>query len=169
MFQSIPYRFRFLCHWLFQFLYRIRSIIHRQSQLSLYLCDICGMYFEAILRFYVLFNHLVCNSLFRLVRLGSLGDIIKRHFALILAKLHFYVDYTVRFFVGKYYYHLHMFIVVQTSSHIFLFLICLLFQHFYRVQIVLFYITNGSGFIFLIFICCLINSLLMRDTSISLQ
>ena len=52
-----------------------------------------------------------------------------------------------------------MFIVVQTSSHLFLFLICLLFQHFCRVQLVLFYITNGSSFIFLIFICCFINSL----------
>ena len=61
------------------------------------------MYFEAILRFYIFLNHLVCNPLFRLVRFGSLGDIIKRHFALTLAKLHFYVDYAVGFFVGKHY------------------------------------------------------------------
>ena len=47
------------------------------------------MYLEAILRFYVLLNHLVCNSLFRLVRLGSLSDIIQRYFALTFAKLHF--------------------------------------------------------------------------------
>lgn len=64
---------------------------------------------------------------------------------------------------------LNMITIVQTTSYIFLFLIRPLFQHFYRVQIVFFYITNGSGFIFLIFICCLINSLLMRDTPISLQ
>ena len=66
------------------------------------------MYFEAVFCFYVLLNHFVGNSLFRLIRCGSLGDIIKRHFALTLAKLHFYVDYAVGFFVGKHYNRLHM-------------------------------------------------------------
>ena len=65
--------------------------------LPLYLCDICGMYFEAVLRFYVFLNHLICNSLFRLVRFGSLGNIIKRHFAFTLAKLDFYINYAVVF------------------------------------------------------------------------
>ena len=41
IFQSILYRFHFLYRWmfprLFQFLYRIRSIIHWQSELPLYL------------------------------------------------------------------------------------------------------------------------------------
>ena len=59
------------------------------------------MYFEAVFCFYVLLNHLIGHSLFRLVRFGSLSDIIKRHFAFALAKLHFYVDYAVRLFVGK--------------------------------------------------------------------
>ena len=67
------------------------------------------MYFEAVFCFYVLLNHFVGNSLFRLIRCGSLGDIIKRHFALTLAKLHFYVDYAVGFFVGKHYNRFHMF------------------------------------------------------------
>ena len=34
---------------------------------------------------------------------GSLGDIIKRHFAFSLAKLDFHIDYAVSFFVGKHY------------------------------------------------------------------
>lgn len=55
------------------------------------------MYFEAVFCFYVFLNHLIGNSLFRLVRLGSLSDIIKRHFALTLAKLDFYVDYAIGF------------------------------------------------------------------------
>ncbi len=70
MFQSILYGFHFLCRRmfprLFQFFYRIRSIIHRQSQIPLYLCDICSMYFEAVFRLYVLLNHFVCNPLFGL-------------------------------------------------------------------------------------------------------
>ena len=61
------------------------------------------MYLEAIFSFYVFLYHFVGNSLFRLVRLGSFSDIIKRHFALSLAKLHFYADCAVRFFVGKQY------------------------------------------------------------------
>ncbi len=61
--------------------------------LPFYPCDICGMYFEAVFRFCVLFNHFVSNPIFRLVCFSSLGDIIKRHFA--LAKLDFYVDYAV--------------------------------------------------------------------------
>ena len=55
-----------------------------------------------------LLNHLVCNSLFWLVRFGSLGDIIQRYFALTFTKLDFYVDMSIRFFVGKQYYRLHM-------------------------------------------------------------
>ena len=66
------------------------------------------MYLEAIFRFYIFFYHFIGHSLFRLVRLGSFSDIIKRHFALTLAKLHFYADCAVRFFVGKQYYRLHM-------------------------------------------------------------
>ena len=64
------------------------------------------MYFEAIFSFYVFLNHLVCNSLFRLVRFGSLSDIIKRYFSFPFAKLNFYVDMSIRFFVGKQYYRL---------------------------------------------------------------
>ena len=61
------------------------------------------MYFEAVFFFYVLLNHLVGYSLFWLVAFCSFFDIIKRNFALTLAKLHFYIDYAVRFFVGKKY------------------------------------------------------------------
>ena len=103
---------------LLQFLHCIRSIIHRQAQISFYLCDICGMYFEAIFRFYVLLNHLVCNSFLRLVRFGSLGYIIKRHFALTLAKLDFYVDYTVGFFVGKHYNRLNVHRKSMSKNHV---------------------------------------------------
>ena len=66
------------------------------------------MYLEAIFSFYVFLYHFVGNSLFRLVRLGSFSDIIKRHFALFLAKLDFYADCAVRLFVGKQYYRLRM-------------------------------------------------------------
>ena len=93
---------------MFQFFYCIRSVIHRQAQIPLYLCDICGMYLKAVFRFYVLLNHLVCNSLFWLVRFGSLSDIIQRYFALTFTKLDFYVDMSIRFFVGKQYYRLDM-------------------------------------------------------------
>ena len=72
------------------------------------------------------------------------------------------------FFVGRQDHRLHMIIVVQTELHIFLFLVCFLFQHFYRVQIIFFYITDRSCFILFIFICCLFNSLLMRNTAIAL-
>ena len=110
MFQSVFNRFRLLCcrmfSRLFQFFYRIRGIIHWQAQTSLYLRYISSMYLEAIFRFYVFLYHFVGNSLFRLVRLGSFRDIIKRYFALSLAKLHFYADCAVRFFVGKQYYRL---------------------------------------------------------------
>ena len=61
------------------------------------------MYFEAVFFFYVLLNHLVGYSLFWLVAFCSFFDIIKRNFALTLAKLHFYIDYAVWFFVGKKY------------------------------------------------------------------
>ena len=93
---------------LFQFFHCIRGIIHWQAQTSFYFCYISSMYLEAIFRLYVFLYHFVGNSLFRLVRLGSFSDIIKRHFALSLAKLHFYTDCAVRFFVGKQYYRLHM-------------------------------------------------------------
>ena len=105
---------------------------------------------------------------FRLVICGSLRDIIKWHFVS-PSPTRLLHGSCCRLFAGKHYNSLHMITIVQTTSHIFLFLIRLLFQHFYRIQIVFFYITKGSGFIFLIFICCLINSLLMRDTPISLQ
>ena len=55
------------------------------------------MYFEAVFCFYVLLNHLISNSFFRLVSFSSLGDIIKRYFTLSLVKLHFYVDYAIGF------------------------------------------------------------------------
>ena len=119
MLQCILYRFHFFrCRMfprLFQFFYRIRSVIHRQAQTSLYLCYISSMYLEAIFRFYVLLNHLVCNSLFWLVRFGSLCDIIQRYFALTFTKLDFYVDMSIRFFVGKQYYRLD---VNTKSKHI---------------------------------------------------
>ena len=66
------------------------------------------MYLEAIFSFYVFLYHFVGNSLFRLIRLGSFSDIIKRYFALSLAKLDFYADCAVRLFVGKQYYRLRM-------------------------------------------------------------
>ena len=110
--QCIFYCFYFFCRRmfprLFQFFHRIGSVIHRQAQTSLYLCYISSMYLEAIFRFYVLLNHLVCNSLFWLVRFGSLGDIIQRYFALTFTKLDFYVDMSIRFFVGKQYYRLDL-------------------------------------------------------------
>ena len=86
---------------LFQFLYCVRSIIHRQSQISLYLCDICGMYLEAVFRFYVLLNHFVGHFFFGLVRFGSFSNTIYRNLALALSKLHINVDITVGFFVGQ--------------------------------------------------------------------
>ncbi len=91
---------------LFQFFYRIRSVIHRQAQTSLYLCYISSMYLETIFSFYVFLYLFVCNSLFRLVRFGSLYDIIQRYFSLTLTKLNFYVDMSVWLFVGKQYYRL---------------------------------------------------------------
>ena len=119
MLQCILYRFHFFrCRMfpqLFQFFYRIRSVIHRQAQTSLYLCYISSMYLEAIFRFYVLLNHLVCNSLFWLVRFSSLCDIIQRYFTLTFTKLNFYVDMSIRFFVGKQYYRLN---VSTNSNHI---------------------------------------------------
>ena len=93
---------------LFQFLYCVRSIIHRQSQISLYLCDICGMYLEAVFCFYVLLYHFVGHSFFGLIFFGSFSDIIKRNFSLTLAKLNFYVDMSVWLFVGKQYYRLNV-------------------------------------------------------------
>ena len=93
---------------LFQFFYRIRSVIHRQAQTSLYLCYISSMYLETIFSFYVFLYLFVCNSLFRLVRFGSLYDIIQRYFSLTLTKLNFYVDMSVWLFVGKQYYRLDM-------------------------------------------------------------
>ena len=110
MLQCILYRFHFLrCRMfprLFQFFYRIRSIIHRQAQISFYLCDICGMYFEAVFSFYVLLYHFVGHSFFGLIAFGSFSDIIKRNFSLTLTKLNFYVDMSVWLFVGKQYYRL---------------------------------------------------------------
>ena len=94
---------------LFQFFYRIRSVIHRQAQTSLYLCYISSMYLETIFSFYVFLYLFVCNSLFRLVRFGSLYDIIQRYFSLTLTKLNFYVDMSVWLFVGKQYYRLNMY------------------------------------------------------------
>ena len=120
MFQSVFNRFRLLCcrmfSRLFQFFYRIRGIIHWQAQTSLYLRYISSMYLEAIFRFYVFLYHFVGNSLFRLVRLGSFRDIIKRYFALSLAKLHFYADCAVRFFVGKQYYRLSGSLSIKTLN-----------------------------------------------------
>ena len=107
MLQRILYRFHFLrCRMLprlFQFFYLIRSIVHRQAQISFYLCNICGMYFEAVFSFYVLLYHFVGHSLFGLVCFGSFSDVIKRNFSLTLAKLNFYVDMSVWLFVGKQY------------------------------------------------------------------
>ena len=65
------------------------------------------MYLEAVFCFYILLNHLVGYSLFWLITFCSLFNIIKRNFALTLAKLYFYIDYAVRFFVGKKYNRLH--------------------------------------------------------------
>ena len=113
MLQRILYRFHFLCcrmlPRLFQFFYRIRSIVHRQAQISFYLCDICGMYLEAVFSFYVLLYHFVGHSFFGLIFFGSFSDIIKRNFSLTLAKLNFYVDMSVWLFVGKQYYRLDMY------------------------------------------------------------
>ena len=95
--RTILYCFHFLRRWMFQFFYRIRGIIHWQAQTYLYLRYISSMYFEAIFSFYVFLYHFVGNSLFRLIRLSPFSDIIKRHFALYLAKLHFYADCAVRF------------------------------------------------------------------------
>ena len=110
--QSILYCFHFLrCRMfpgMFQFFYCVRSVIHRQAQTSLYLCYICSMYFKAIFSFYIFLYHFVCNSLFRLVYLSSFNDIIQWYFALTFAKLNFYVDMSIRFFVGKQYYRLDM-------------------------------------------------------------
>lgn len=66
------------------------------------------MHLEVVFHFYVLLNHLVCNSLFRFIRLGSLSNIIQSYFALTFTKLDFYVDMSIRLFVGKQYYRLHM-------------------------------------------------------------
>ena len=55
------------------------------------------MHLEVVFHFYVLLNHLVCNSLFRLIAFHSLCDIIQRYFALTLTKLDFYVDMYIRF------------------------------------------------------------------------
>ena len=105
MLQRILYRFHFLrCRMfprLFQFFYRIRSIVHRQAQISFYLCDICGMYFEAVFGFYVLLYHFVGHSLFGLVAFRSFSNITKRNFSLTLAKLNFYVDMSVWLFMGQ--------------------------------------------------------------------
>ena len=110
--QCILYCFHLLHCWMFprmfQFFYCIRSVIHWQAQTSLHFCYISSMYFEAIFSFYIFLYHFVCNSLFRLVRLGSFSDIIQRYFALTIAKLNFYVDMSIRFFVGKQYYRLNM-------------------------------------------------------------
>ena len=94
---------------LLQFLHCIRSIIHRQAQISFYLCDICGMYFETVFSFYVLLYHFVGHSLLGLVCFSSFSNIIKWNFSLTLAKLNFYVDMSVWLFVGKQYYSLHMY------------------------------------------------------------
>ena len=91
---------------LLQFLHCIRSIIHRQAQISFYLCDICGMYFETVFSFYVLLYHFVGHSFLGLVFFGSFSNIIKWNFSLTLAKLNFYVDMSVWLFVGKQYYRL---------------------------------------------------------------
>ena len=91
---------------LLQFLHCIRSIIHRQAQISFYLCDICGMYFETVFSFYVLLYHFVGHSLLGLVCFSSFSNIIKWNFSLTLAKLNFYVDMSVWLFVGKQYYRL---------------------------------------------------------------
>ena len=75
------------------------------------------MYFEAVFFFYVLLNHLVGYSLFWLITFCSLFNIIKRNFALTLAKLYFYIDYAVRFFVGKKYNRLSVsFLLVRERS-----------------------------------------------------
>ena len=101
---------------LFQFFYRIRSIIHRQSQISLYLCDICGMYLEAVFRFYILLNHFVGHFFFGLVRFGSFSNTIYRNLALALSKLHINVDITVGFFVGQKNYRLNEDVVLSLIS-----------------------------------------------------
>ena len=101
---------------LFQFFYRIRSIIHRQSQISLYLCDICGMYLEAVFRFYVLLNHFVGHFFFGLVRFGSFSNTIYRNLALALSKLHINVDITVGFFVGQKNYRLDVICIDEATQ-----------------------------------------------------
>ena len=93
---------------LLQFLHCIRSIIHRQAQISFYLCDICGMYFETEFSFYVLLYHFVGHLLLGLVCFSSFSNIIKWNFSLTLAKLNFYVDMSVWLFVGEQYYRLNM-------------------------------------------------------------
>ena len=66
------------------------------------------MYFEAVFRFYVLLYHFISNSLFRFITLRSFCNLIQRYFALTFAKLNFYVDMSIRFFVGKQYNRLDM-------------------------------------------------------------
>ena len=100
---------------IFIFQTRSRSIIHRQSQISLYLCDICGMYLEAVFSFYILLYHFVGHSLFGLVAFRSFSNIIKRNFSLTLAKLNFYVDMSVWLFVGKQYHRLGSKYVILNS------------------------------------------------------
>ena len=71
------------------------------------------MYFEAIFSFYVLLYHFVGHSLFGLVVFCSFSNIIKRNFALTLAKLNFYVNMSIWFFVGKQYNSLHMRVILR--------------------------------------------------------
>ena len=104
---------------MFQFFYRIRSIIHRQAQISFYLCDICGMYFETVFSFYVLLYHFVGHSFFGLIAFRSFSNIIKWNFSLTLAKLNFYVDMSVWLFVGKQYYRLDCVFVEQPNCFAF--------------------------------------------------
>lgn len=118
MFQSIFNCAHLLRCWmfprLFQFFYRIRSIIHRQSQLSLYLCDICGMYFEAyfasmysLIILYVTRSFgLYASALLAILSSGTLlSPSPNSTFTLITP---------VSFFVGKHYYRLNMLLIVQT-------------------------------------------------------
>lgn len=83
----------------FQFFYYIRSVIHRQAQISLYLCYISGIYLEAIFSFYIFLYFLYVTRSFGFVRLGSLCDIIKRYFDLTFAST--FTLITLSSFCGK--------------------------------------------------------------------
>lgn len=117
--QRILYHFYFLrCRMfprLLQFFYRIRSIIHRQSQASFYLCYIGSMHFKPILFLNVILNHRICNFFLWSILFCSFCNAVKRNLLFALAKLHFYVDMSLGFKFGHKYYRLILRIFVQVS------------------------------------------------------